>query len=168
MKSTRVGKNAIIEDGVKREDPVHIGDNVFIGYYTIIRPNVTLCHNADIRCHCYIAENVFIGSYTKIFQFSNISKGSVIEGQVYIGPRVTMTNTRRIAAFRNYEPKLEGAYVQKGARIAAGVTLLPGVTIGRNALVGAGSLVTKDVPENHIVYGVPAVFVGYVPPEERI
>jgi len=166
--STQIGENPNIEEGAKIEPPVKIGDDVFIGYYTIIRPHTTLCNRVEVRCHCYVAENVFIGSLTKVFQFSNISKGSIIESCVYIGPNVTFTNTNRISCFRDFSPKLEGAHVKKGARIAASVTLVPGVVIGRNALIGAGSVVTKDVPDNCIYYGNPAVFRGYVPEDERI
>jgi len=40
--------------------------------------------------------------------------------------------------------------------LGASVTLVPGVTIGDGAIVGAGAVVTKDVPANAIVAGVPA------------
>jgi len=40
--------------------------------------------------------------------------------------------------------------------LGAGVTVVPGVTIGDGAVVGAGSVVTKDVPADEIVAGVPA------------
>lgn len=43
--------------------------------------------------------------------------------------------------------------------LGAGVTVLPGVTIGDGAIVGAGSVVTKDVPANVIVAGVPAKLI---------
>jgi len=46
--------------------------------------------------------------------------------------------------------------------VGYGAIVLPGVTIGPNAIVGAGSVVTKDVPENSIVAGVPARQVGEV------
>jgi acetyltransferase-like isoleucine patch superfamily enzyme len=46
--------------------------------------------------------------------------------------------------------------VKKGASIGTSATILCGVTIGENAIVGAGSVVTKDVPPNAIVAGVPA------------
>ena len=44
--------------------------------------------------------------------------------------------------------------------IASRVTILPGVTVGRGAVVACGSVVTKDVPENAIVAGVPAKVIG--------
>jgi acetyltransferase-like isoleucine patch superfamily enzyme len=46
--------------------------------------------------------------------------------------------------------------VKKGASIGTSVTILCGVTIGENAIVGAGSVVTKDVPDNAVVAGNPA------------
>jgi acetyltransferase-like isoleucine patch superfamily enzyme len=46
--------------------------------------------------------------------------------------------------------------VKKGASIGSNATIICGIVIGENALVGAGSVVTKDVPPNTIVAGVPA------------
>ena len=40
--------------------------------------------------------------------------------------------------------------------IGGNVTILPGVTIGNNVVVAAGAVVTKDVPDNTLVGGVPA------------
>ncbi|MDB5112014.1 MAG: acetyltransferase, partial [Mucilaginibacter sp.] len=46
--------------------------------------------------------------------------------------------------------------VKRNAWIGAAATILPGVTIGENSVVAAGAVVTKDVPANTIVAGVPA------------
>ena len=47
-------------------------------------------------------------------------------------------------------------YIRKGASIGSSATLLCGITVGENAIVGAGSVVTRDVPPNCTVAGVPA------------
>ena len=52
--------------------------------------------------------------------------------------------------------------------IGAGSTILPGVTVGENAVVGAGSVVTKDVPDNAIVAGNPAIIIRMIEPKEEL
>jgi len=53
--------------------------------------------------------------------------------------------------------------VEDGAWIAARVTVLPGVTIGRGSVVAAGAVVTRDVPPNCLVAGVPARVLRELP-----
>lgn len=45
--------------------------------------------------------------------------------------------------------------IKKNAWIGAKATILPGVTVGENAVVAAGAVVTKDVPANTVVAGMP-------------
>ena len=49
--------------------------------------------------------------------------------------------------------------IGKNVWIGSNATILPGVTIGDNSVVAAGAVVTKDVPENTVVAGVPAKFM---------
>jgi maltose O-acetyltransferase len=49
--------------------------------------------------------------------------------------------------------------IKDGAWIASGVIICPGVTIGENSVIGAGSVVTRDVPDNCFYAGIPARFV---------
>lgn len=94
-----------------------------------------------------------------------------LNGPVHIGRRVTIGH-HTVIVTSNHElgPALmrAGALVPAavtigdGAWIAARVTILPGVTIGPGAVVGAGSVVTKDVPTNCKVAGVPAKIIGYL------
>lgn len=49
--------------------------------------------------------------------------------------------------------------IGKNVWIGSNATILPGVTIGDNSVVAAGAVVTKDVPENIVVAGVPAKFM---------
>lgn len=46
------------------------------------------------------------------------------------------------------------------------VTICPGVTIGKNSVVAAGAVVTKDVPDNAVVVGVPAKVIKMLNPNE--
>ena len=50
--------------------------------------------------------------------------------------------------------------LEDGVWLGAGVIVLKGVTIGQNTVVGAGAVVTKDVPANTVVAGVPAQAIG--------
>lgn len=55
--------------------------------------------------------------------------------------------------------------VKRNAWLGANVTVLAGVTIGENAIVAAGSVVTKDVPDNMVVAGTPAKVIREIKKE---
>lgn len=150
------------------EGDAYVGNNVYIGHFAIIRPGVFLCDNVEIRAHCFIAEDVCVGENTHIFQFTNIAKGAIIEEDVWIGAHNMFTNTRNIAHKRPYPTRIYPPHILRGARIGSNCTFTPGVTVGENAVIGAGSVVTKDVPDNMLVMGRPATIVKEVPINERI
>jgi acetyltransferase-like isoleucine patch superfamily enzyme len=52
--------------------------------------------------------------------------------------------------------------IGKNVWIGANATIVPGVTVGDNAIIAAGAVVTKDVPENVVVGGVPAKIIKYI------
>ena len=58
--------------------------------------------------------------------------------------------------YKNREFMKFGCIVIKdNSYIGANVTILPGVTIGKNCIIGAGSVVTRDIPDNSVAVGVP-------------
>ena len=57
---------------------------------------------------------------------------------------------------RNYTGIAKPVKIGNDVWIGGNVTILPGVTIGNNVVVAAGAVVTKDVPDNCVVGGVPA------------
>jgi maltose O-acetyltransferase len=54
--------------------------------------------------------------------------------------------------------------IEDGAWLGARVTVLPGVTIGAGAVIAAGAVVSRDVPPNSLVGGVPARVLRFLEP----
>ncbi len=82
----------------------------------------------------------------------------VIEDDVSIaGQNFILTHSKPLSYHKFLsESVLAPVIIKKNAWIAIGVIILPGVTIGEGAIVASGSVVTKDVPANTFVGGVPA------------
>ena len=103
-----------------------------------------------------------IGNRCKVSSHTFICEGVIIEDEVFIGHNVTFINDRfpRATAGGKLQTeadwKCESTVIKRGASIGSSATILCGITVGANAVVGAGSVVTKDVPENAVVAGNPA------------
>lgn len=107
-----------------------------------------------------IGKECFIGDETLI----DLYEGVVLEDQVTLAQRVTVLTHLNVGftdhPLQKFFPKVSSQVVfKKGSVIAASSTILPGVTVGENSFVAAGSVVTKDVPDNVLVAGVPAKVV---------
>ncbi len=83
--------------------------------------------------------------------------GIKLEDNVLIGPGASLITVNHDPDPDNRRELLVSSiHVLQNAWIGARAIVLPGVTIGRNSIVGAGAVVTKDVPDNTVVAGVPA------------
>ena len=83
--------------------------------------------------------------------------GITIEDDVFIGPHcVLATEYHPEEPSQRHTLLTKPIVIRQNAWLGANVTVLAGVTIGRNAIVAAGSVVTKDVPDNSVVAGTPA------------
>ncbi|NWF87950.1 MAG: N-acetyltransferase [Ignavibacteriaceae bacterium] len=144
LNNVKLGKDVKIFDFVNLYG-CSIDDYSKVGTFVEIQKNATVGKNCKISSHTFICEGVHI------------------EDNVFIGHNVTFINDKYPRA-TNIDGSMQTesdwsvveTFIKKGASIGSSSTILCGVTVGENAIVGAGSVVTKDVPANTIVAGVPA------------
>jgi acetyltransferase-like isoleucine patch superfamily enzyme len=106
--------------------------------------------------HTRIGKNVFINFDCVFLDLGGIT----IEDNVLIAPRVSLLSEGHPISPENRASLIPGhIYIKKNAWIGAGATILPGVTIGENAVVAAGAVVSKNVPANTVVGGIPAIII---------
>ena len=156
---TIIGENCILCPGVIIYTGTEIGNNTLLG------DNCSIREKCSIGNYCIISRNVSvnyetqIGNYTKIMDNSHITGNMVIGNHVFISVLVSSTNDNSMGRLEDATEHLAGPVVEDYVTIGAGASLLPGITIGSNSIVGASALVTKNVPANKVVMGVPAKIV---------
>jgi UDP-2-acetamido-3-amino-2,3-dideoxy-glucuronate N-acetyltransferase len=140
---------------------LNIGQDTEVWQYTVILPGAVIGNNCNINAHCFIENDVFIGNNVTIKCGVYIWDGIHIEDDVFIGPCATFINDKNPRS-KKYQHKYIGAYIERGASIGANSTILSEIRIGRYAMIGAGSVVTKNIPNNSLWIGNPAKKIGFV------
>lgn len=126
-----------------------------------ILPGAKIGEDCNICDGVFIENDVCIGDRVTIKCGVQVWDGITLEDDVFVGPNATFTNDP-FPRSKKYSPHYSKTIICKGASIGANATILPGIEIGSNAMVGAGSVVTRNVPQNAIVVGNPARIKGYV------
>lgn len=103
-----------------------------------------------------IGKNVFINFDCTFLDLGGIT----IEDNVMLAPKVCLLSEAHPISPQERQTLTAGRiHIKKNAWIGANATILQGVTIGENSVVAAGSVVSKDVPDNVIVGGTPAKII---------
>jgi len=142
---------------------VTLGSGVVIRHPELV--NLYGCRVGDdtkIGAFVEIQKNAVIGSRCKISSHTFVCEGVTIEDEVFVGHGVMFINDRFPRAVAEGRLQTEDDWqvvptrIGRGASIGSGAVVLCGITIGAGAMVGAGAVVTRDVPEDAVVAGVPA------------
>ena len=147
INNVKLGKNVKIFDFVNLYG-CSIDDNSKIGTFVEIQKNASVGKNCKISSHTFICEGVHV------------------DDDVFVGHNVTFINDKFPKSV-NIDGSLQTeedwtlikTFVKKGASIGSSATIICGVTIGANSIVGVGAVVTKNVPPNSVVAGVPAKII---------
>lgn len=103
-----------------------------------------------------LGKHVFINHACSFLDMGGIT----LEDHVLLGPRVNLvTENHPLNPATRRGMICKSILIKRNAWIGAGATILPGVTVGENSVVAAGAVVSKDVPDNTVVAGVPARIV---------
>lgn len=118
-------------------------------------PTVLPVFNCDNGKNIHVGENFLANYNVTIFDIAPVHIGDY----VMIAPNTlitTVNHPERPSGRRAHLGIAKPVNIGYDVWIGANVTILPGVTIGNNVIVAAGAVVTKDVPDNVMVGGVPA------------
>ena len=146
-----------------------IGEGTLIWHQAQVREGTNIGKNCIIGKGVYIDKNVNIGNNCKFQNYSCVFHGVRVDDGVFVGPGTLILNDKYPRAI-TIEGKLKSdtdweekkTLIKEGASLGAGSVVLPGIIVGRFALVGAGSVISKDVLDFALVYGIPNKQYGWV------
>lgn len=114
----------------------------------LIHPSAIISDSAIIKIGSVIMPLAVVNADAVIGEGCIVNSGAIVEhdcileNYVHISPNATLAG---------------GVYIKKSTHIGMGALILQNITVGVNSIVAAGSVVTKDVSDNVLVAGIPAV-----------
>ena len=144
------------------DDDVNIGENTVIWHFSHVMKNAKIGSNSILGQNCFIGSKAEIGDNVKIQNNVSVYDNVILENNVFCGPSSVFTNVINPRSFIERKNEYKTTIVKEGASIGANATIVCGVTLGKYCFIGAGSVVTKDVPDYALIYGVPATIKGWI------
>ena len=147
------GSHSVIHNSVRMDTPPY--RKFHLGNYSVIESGA--CINNAVG-------DVIIGDHTRVGLHNTVIGPVTIGSHVNLAQGITVTALNHNFAETGKRIDEQGVSttpvtIEDDVWIGANAVILPGVTIGHHVVVAAGAVVTKDVPDNCIVGGVPAKII---------
>lgn len=151
-----VHETSVVDEGAV------IGEGTRIWHFSHVMGGARIGRNCRIGQNVFVGDDVVVGDTVKIQNNVSLYTGVTVADGVFVGPSVVFTNVvnprSEVPRRDEYRPTMVG----RGATIGANATVVCGVVLGRYCFVGAGAVVTRDVPDFGLAFGLPASVQGWV------
>jgi UDP-2-acetamido-3-amino-2,3-dideoxy-glucuronate N-acetyltransferase len=139
-----------------------VGDGTRVWHFCHVMAGAILGCDCSLGQNVFVADGVRIGNRVKIQNNVSVYGGVTLEDDVLCGPSMVFTNVRNPrSAFPTPPGRYQATLVRRGVTIGANATIVCGTTVGKWAFIAAGAVVTRDVPPNSLMAGVPAQRIGW-------
>jgi len=148
---SKIGKRNHIRAFSTIYENTQLDDDVETGTHVVIREKTHIWSGSIIGSATIIDGEVIIGKNARVQSRNFIPPKIKIGNNVFIGPSVSFANDLYPVSSRLIQTE-----VKDYAVIGIAAIILPGITLGVRSVIAAGSVVTKDVPDDIVVLGSPA------------
>lgn len=131
----------------KRQSYIEQVEPFGLPFATLVHPSARISSTSPVGVGAIVSAGVIVAAQSEIGSHTILNRGVLIGHHTRIGRYVTVSPGANIAG---------KCVIEDGCYVAMGAIVLDGRRVGRGSVIAAGSLVTRDVPENVQVMGSPA------------
>ena len=167
---TEIGEGTIIQYGAFIEENCKIGKYSRIGTNAVLRRKTNIGDYSIFGSLSASEGKNWVGNHVLIESQCHLTSGLIVEDYVFIAPLFIGANDPDILHERRNVKKFipQAPHIKFGARLGINVCINPNLTIGRECLIGSSSLVTKDIPDFSVAYGIPAKIIRPIDEKYRL